>query len=254
MTTKTKGTTGTTGRERQAKTKCGQAGAFCLLLVEGDPNLRRRLKRMLLKTAPNISVIEANSVTTAIRRFDDNRPGTILLALALPDGDGLEVLRHAMAMDPHCMVIVLTDHATDASRLKCFEEGADFVFAKSTAVDRAVAIAQRASQRELARAPRTPQPKRIQQARLRLKNKSGLHVVPAAQLVRLAQRFRAQIEVACNEHTADAKSLMDVLALGAEYNMEITVTAEGRDALEGLTAIRSLVARGFHEKRAPAKV
>ena len=253
MTTKKKMTTGTTGRVRQARTKVARAGACSLLLVEGDPNARRRLKRMLLKTAPNISIIEANSVTTAIRRFDDHRPGTILLALTLPDGDGLEVLCHAMATDPHCMVIMLTDLATDAVRLKCFEEGADFVFAKSTAADRAVAIAQRASQRELARAPRTPQPKRIQQARLRLKNKSGLHVVPAAQLVRLAQRFLAQIEVTCNERTADAKSLLDVLALGAEYSMEITVTAEGRDAREGLTAIRSLVARGFHEKPAPAK-
>ena len=117
MTTRNKGTTGTTGRVRQAKTKVDdRAGAFSLLLVEGDPNARRRLKRMLLKTAPTISIIEANSVTTAIRRFDDHRPGTILLALALPDGDGLEVLCHAMATDPHCMVIVLTDHATDALR------------------------------------------------------------------------------------------------------------------------------------------
>lgn len=219
-----------------------------LLLVEADAAARRRMASLLNKMAADIFVAKAGTVATAIKRLDEYRPGTILLDLTLPDGNGLEVLRHAMALDERCMVIIMSDRATAATRLRCFEEGADFVFAKTAAFDRALDTARRASKRELTRAARRPSPQRVHSADLRLANKSGLHVLPAARLVRLAQRFRATIRISYNNRVADAKSIMDVIALGAECGAEITLTAEGHDAAKGIAAIRSLAVRHFHEE------
>ena len=221
-----------------------------LLLVEADAAARRRMASLLNKMAPNIFVAKAGTVATAIKRLDEYRPGTILLDLALPDGNGVEVLRHAMALDERCMVIIMSDRATAATRLRCFEEGADFVFAKSAAFERALDTARPASKRELTRAARRPSPQRVHSAELRLANKSGLHVLPAARLVRLAQRFTATIRISYNGRLADAKSIMDVIALGAECGAEIALTAEGLDAAQGIAAIRSLAVRHFHEEDA----
>lgn len=224
-----------------------------LLLVEADAAARRRITSLLNKLAADIFVAKAGTVATAIKRIDEYRPGTILLDLSLPDGNGLEVLRHAMALDERCMVIIMSDRATAATRLRCFEEGADFVFAKSDAFDRALDTAHRASKRELNRAARRPSPQRVHSAELRLANKSGLHVLPAARLVRLAQRFTATIRIDYNGRVADAKSIMDVIALGAECGAEIVLTAEGHDAAKGIAAIRSLAVRHFHEQAADDK-
>lgn len=250
-----KGSVKSVGARSKKSAVARPSGESVLLIVEPDATFRRRLKQMLLKTSADIDIVEAGTVATAIRRFEDHRPGTILLALALPDGSGLEVLRHAMASDDSCMVIVLAEQATSEMRLQCFEEGADFVFTKSDATDRAVITAQKASQRELARSSRKPVPQRIQRATLTLSNKTGLHVLPAARLLRATQRFLAKIEIAGNGKVADGKNLMEILALRAEMGTVISVTAEGDDAVQAIMAIRSLVARKFHEGPAekPAK-
>lgn len=227
-----------------------------LLLVEQDRLVRRRMARSLNKASTDIFVLQAGTVAEAIRHVDRFRPGTLLLGLTLPDGSGLEVLHQALAVDDGCMVIVLTDHATPATRLKCFEEGADFVFDKSNTFERALETARRASKRELARVSRKPLSRRVQVAELVLTNRSGLHALPAARLVRLTQRFQAALTISCNDRSADAKSILDVLALSAEYGTKVVVTAEGRDADIALAAIRSLVASKFHEKpvrRAPKR-
>lgn len=218
-----------------------------LLLVESQPAVRRRVARLLKQTSADILIDQAGTVAEAIRRIDSLRPGTLLLDLELPDGSGLEVLRHAMTADARCMVIVLTDRMDAASRLQCFEEGADFVFTKSDTLDRALDLARRASRREPGRMPRQPLSRRVLTAQLTLANRSGLHALPAAHLVRLVSRFGARLTISCNGRTADAKNILEVIALGAECGTVIAVAAEGGDAGQALAAIRSLVASRFHE-------
>jgi phosphocarrier protein len=46
-------------------------------------------------------------------------------------------------------------------------------------------------------------------------NKLGLHLRAATKLVQLASEFEASIRISCNDQTADAKSIMDVLMLAA---------------------------------------
>ncbi len=72
-----------------------------------------------------------------------------------------------------------------------------------------------------------------------------LHARPAANFVRAAMQFDADITVAAADREADAKSLLAVLALGARGGSTLRLSASGSDAdraLENLTVcIGSLV-------------
>ena len=69
-----------------------------------------------------------------------------------------------------------------------------------------------------------------------------LHARPAAELVRTAVGFSADIAVAVNGREADAKSLLAVLALGATAGASLQLTATGRDAAVALDALGDCVA------------
>ncbi|MDX6657123.1 MAG: phosphocarrier protein HPr [Solirubrobacteraceae bacterium] len=69
-----------------------------------------------------------------------------------------------------------------------------------------------------------------------------LHARPAAQLVRTAVGFAARIEVSADGRSADAKSLLAILALGARGGTPLRLTASGDDAPRALEALRDCVA------------
>lgn len=67
----------------------------------------------------------------------------------------------------------------------------------------------------------------------------GLHARPAALFVQKAASFRSLIRLTCGERSADGKSILGVLQLGASAGTQVTVRAEGDDAevaAEGLAA------------------
>ena len=70
----------------------------------------------------------------------------------------------------------------------------------------------------------------------------ALHARPAAQFVRTAVGFDADIAVAFDGREANAKSLLAILALGAEGGSELRLTASGDDAPLALDALRDCVA------------
>jgi phosphotransferase system HPr (HPr) family protein len=69
-----------------------------------------------------------------------------------------------------------------------------------------------------------------------------LHARPAADFVRTAMRFAAQLRVGSGDREADAKSLLSVLALGAKGGTDLRLTATGEDADAALVAMRDRVA------------
>jgi len=82
---------------------------------------------------------------------------------------------------------------------------------------------------------------------VRIQNRAGMHARPAAEFVKLAGRFRAQVRVARESLEVDGKSIMGVLMLAAEQGSELRVTASGEDAAEAVEALVALVAHGFGE-------
>jgi phosphocarrier protein len=78
-------------------------------------------------------------------------------------------------------------------------------------------------------------------------NELGLHARPAAQLVRLASSFRAELWIERDGSAVNAKSIMGVMMLAAEQGAVVRVRAEGPDEAEAVAAIVALIARGFGE-------
>ncbi len=80
---------------------------------------------------------------------------------------------------------------------------------------------------------------------LEITNDEGLHLRPAAELVKLAARFSARVTLERDGKEINAKSVLHVQSLGVRKGMEVTIRAEGEDEDEALEALSSLVASGF---------
>ena len=78
-------------------------------------------------------------------------------------------------------------------------------------------------------------------------NALGMHARPAAELVKLASTFEAEIQVSKDGVVVNAKSIMGVLMLAAECGSTLTFTAEGGDAADAIRRLGDLVAAGFGE-------
>ena len=76
---------------------------------------------------------------------------------------------------------------------------------------------------------------------VRLPPDVDLHARPAADFVRTAMGFAADVQVSDGERDANAKSLLSVLALGAKGGTELRLTAAGEDAAAALDALSERV-------------
>ncbi len=83
---------------------------------------------------------------------------------------------------------------------------------------------------------------------LKVTNMRGLHARASRKLAELALSYDAtRIVVRHEEEEADARSLMDLMMLGAGIGEEIEVEARGPEAEAALDAVEALVSAKFHE-------
>lgn len=75
------------------------------------------------------------------------------------------------------------------------------------------------------------------EARITLPDGVDLHARPAGVFVRTAMRFGSRISVTHGDKSADAKSILAVLALGATAGSTLVVQADGADAGAALEAL-----------------
>jgi phosphocarrier protein HPr len=88
----------------------------------------------------------------------------------------------------------------------------------------------------------------MRQATVVVQHEAGLHARPAAQFVKLAKQFNANISVTSKGKTVSAKSLVLILTLGVQSHTEIEVTADGPDEQEAVTALVKLVESNFSDQ------
>ena len=79
-------------------------------------------------------------------------------------------------------------------------------------------------------------------------NKYGLHARPAAEFVKLANRFSSEIWVRKDDVEVSGKSIMGVMMLAAEHGAPISIRASGEDSDAAIEALTALVAGGFGEE------
>jgi len=86
-----------------------------------------------------------------------------------------------------------------------------------------------------------------EEERIRISNRMGLHARPAAEFVKLAGKYEADITVSKDGLEVNGKSIMGVLMLAAEQGAEMVIRGTGPDAREAVTALTELIQRGFGE-------
>jgi DNA-binding NarL/FixJ family response regulator len=95
-----------------------------VVVVEFETVLLRRF-RNAVSTAPGLRLAgTARSVAQARRVLDETSPNVVLTELALPDGNGLDVIRHAKHRGEASDVIVVTKFADDEHVIGSLRAGA----------------------------------------------------------------------------------------------------------------------------------
>ena len=69
----------------------------------------------------------------------------------------------------------------------------------------------------------------------------ALHARPAADLVRAASRLPTPVTISANGKRANARSILDVLALGATGGTELTLSAAGPGAEDAVAAVAAVI-------------
>ena len=91
----------------------------------------------------------------------------------------------------------------------------------------------------------------LKSVEIEIRNESGLHARPAAVVVRAAAGFRSRIgleNATLAGPTADAKSLVGVLAAGVERGHRVRIWAEGDDEAEAIEVLSELLRGGLGER------
>jgi phosphocarrier protein HPr len=70
----------------------------------------------------------------------------------------------------------------------------------------------------------------------------ALHARPAADLVRAASRLPTPVTLAANGKRANARSILEVLGLGATGGTAVSISAAGPDAAQATAAIADVIA------------
>lgn len=89
--------------------------------------------------------------------------------------------------------------------------------------------------------------KAVQSRRLRIVNDLGLHARSAAKLAKLAGEANGGVWIMRNGNTADATSILDILALACPKGSEITVSIDDKADMPTLDRIAVLIRSGFGE-------
>ena len=82
---------------------------------------------------------------------------------------------------------------------------------------------------------------------VRIANRYGLHARPAAEFVKTANRFQADVFVRRADLEVNGKSIMGMMMLAAGPGSKLHVHAKGQDALQAVYELEDLMRRKFDE-------
>ena len=89
---------------------------------------------------------------------------------------------------------------------------------------------------------------------VRVPNVLGLHARPAAEVVKIASQFTAEIFLAKEELEVNGKSIMGVMMLAAECGSSLRIKAVGSDSERAVESLAELVRSQFGESESDYEV
>jgi len=84
----------------------------------------------------------------------------------------------------------------------------------------------------------------MKRARITIPWESGLHLRPAARVVKCAQSFSSSISLKVNERIADARSIFGILLLSATLGVAVELEASGPDEDAAIASMTSVFETG----------
>jgi phosphocarrier protein len=84
-------------------------------------------------------------------------------------------------------------------------------------------------------------------SQVQIVNKYGLHARPAAELVKLANRFASDVWIRKEDTEVSGKSIMGVMMLAAECGSTVEIRARGDDSQAAVDALAQLIQNRFGE-------
>ena len=82
---------------------------------------------------------------------------------------------------------------------------------------------------------------------LLVQNKMGIHARPAAMIVRVTNKFKADVFVEKDDEQVNGKSIMGLMMLAAGKGSKVKFLATGADAAQMLEELEELFTRKFDE-------
>ena len=87
----------------------------------------------------------------------------------------------------------------------------------------------------------------MQQRKLTIVNRLGLHSRAASKLVTLCTRYVSDVVIVANGKRANARHFIAILLLSAGMGVQVSVEASGPDEVEAIAAVTRLISTGFGE-------
>ena len=82
---------------------------------------------------------------------------------------------------------------------------------------------------------------------LLVQNKMGIHARPAAMIVRVTNKYKAEVFVEKDEEQVNGKSIMGLMMLAAAKGTKVKFIGTGEDAPQMLAELEALFAKKFDE-------
>ena len=102
------------------------------------------VQQRLVKLISSIECVEIVGQTSTgaetISLIRSKKPDIVILDIQMPDGTGIDVLAQFNKKKNKPIFVVLTNYAKQAYKDKCFVEGADYFFDKSTEFEKVVDV------------------------------------------------------------------------------------------------------------------
>ncbi len=112
-----------------------------VLLVDDDETFGERMSRAL--QSRGLLVTHVTTLASALRISDADSPELAVVDLRLPDGHGLDVVRHLHSIDETTRIIVLTGYGAIATAVESLKLGASDYLTKPIDADQLMAAFER---------------------------------------------------------------------------------------------------------------